>query len=251
MTEPRSRSRERFTGNIRVPEGLELSASQLAQLASLLLTVEQDEHAPTAVRDAAEASQRHLADSLIGLEIDELRRACVMADLGSGVGFPGVALAVARPRARIRLVESQRRKCDFLERMLAAADVTNAEVVCSRVEEWARGAEAHDAVLARALAPQPVVLEYGAPLLRQGGVLVDWRGRRNGAEEQAALRASEELGLERLEIRHVEPFPGALDRHLHVFVKRSETPPRFPRRAGIARKRPLGAGESASDRERR
>jgi 16S rRNA (guanine527-N7)-methyltransferase len=95
-------------------------------------------------------------------------------------------------------------------------------------------------VLARALAPQPVVLEYAAPLLRMGGTLIDWRGRRNADEERAAARAAQTLGLRLAEVRKVEPFPAATDRHLHVFVKDRETPDRFPRRAGIARKRPLG-----------
>jgi len=95
--------------------------------------------------------------------------------------------------------------------------------------------------VARALAPQTVVLEYAAPLLRNGGALVDWRGRRSAEAEAQADRAATVLGLRRQEIRRVAPFEGATDHHLHVFTKVHETPPRFPRRAGIARKRPLGA----------
>jgi 16S rRNA (guanine527-N7)-methyltransferase len=113
--------------------------------------------------------------------------------------------------------------------------------VCSRAEEWREGVSRCDVVTARALAPQPVVLEYAAPLLRMGGTLVDWRGRRDEAAEEAAQRAAALLGLSRAEIRRVIPFEGASDHHLHVFVKTGETPARFPRRAGIARKRPLGA----------
>jgi 16S rRNA (guanine527-N7)-methyltransferase len=92
----------------------------------------------------------------------------------------------------------------------------------------------------RALAAQAVVLEYAAPLLRLGGTLVDWRGKRVQGEEDASVAVAETLGLRRVEIRHVEPFEGATDRHLHVYVKADATPERFPRRAGIARKRPLG-----------
>jgi 16S rRNA (guanine527-N7)-methyltransferase len=95
-------------------------------------------------------------------------------------------------------------------------------------------------VLARALAPQPVVLEYAAPLLRLGGRLVDWRGRRVPDEESAARRAGEELGMRLQEIRRVLPFADARDHHLHIWLKAAETPARFPRRPGIARKRPLG-----------
>ncbi len=109
-----------------------------------------------------------------------------IADLGSGAGFPGLALAVALPAAEVSLVESQRRKCEFLERVCAAAEIENAHVVCSRAEEWREGVSRYDVVTARALAPQPVVLEYAAPLLRMGGTLVDWRGRRDEAAEEAA-----------------------------------------------------------------
>jgi 16S rRNA (guanine527-N7)-methyltransferase len=84
------------------------------------------------------------------------------------------------------------------------------------------------------------VIEYAAPLLRRGGLLVDWRGRRAPGEEEKAALVADRLGMKRLEIRRVTPFPSARDRHLHLYLKVSETPPGFPRRSGMARKRPLG-----------
>ena len=217
-----------------------LDAGQISQLAAVLRMLEADEHAPTAVRAAEQALDVHVADSLAALELGAVRAAQRIADLGSGVGFPGLALAVALPAAEVSLVESQRRRCDFLERVCAAAAIENARVVCARVEEWRGGLVRNDAVVARALAAPPVVLEYAAPLLRRGGSLVDWRGRRVRREEDAALRAAAELGLRRVEVRRVEPFHGARDRHLHHDLKVRDTPARFPRRPGIARKRPLG-----------
>jgi 16S rRNA (guanine527-N7)-methyltransferase len=219
----------------------ELEPRQLAQLAKVLGVLEHDGHAPTTVRTARAAVERHLADSLAGLDFNYLIDARVVADLGAGAGFPGLPLAIALPDARVSLVESQRRKCEFLERICVAAEVENASVVCARAEQWTAGAGVNDAVVARALASQPVVLEYAAPLLRAGGALVDWRGKRNAEEERAAGTAADELGLELREIRTVQPFAGATDRHVHVFVKVRPTPARFPRRPGIARKRPLGA----------
>jgi 16S rRNA (guanine527-N7)-methyltransferase len=218
-----------------------LTPAQERQLECALAFLATDEHAPTAVRERERAADAHVADSLVALEIEAVRSALTIADVGSGVGFPGVALAVALPRAEVRLVESQRRRCEFLLRMCAAAGVENARVVCSRAEQWREGIDGNDLVLARALAPQPVVLEYAAPLLRCGGSLVDWRGKRAEEEEQAALRAAAKLGMGRAQVRAVVPFAGASDRHLHVFVKEHPTPAGFPRRAGMARKRPLGA----------
>lgn len=217
-----------------------LDDHQLDQLDAVLNGLATDEHAPTTVRDPEEAIDVHLADSLAGLEIDQLQSARHIADIGAGAGFPGLALAIALPDSEVRLVESQSRKCQFLRRAAAAAGVDNARVVQSRIEEWSEGLGHNDVVVARALAPQPVVLEYAAPLLEIGGVLVDWRGRRNVDEETDALYAAEQLGLRRLEIRHTEPYEGARDHHLYVFEKAAETPSRFPRRAGVARKRPLG-----------
>jgi 16S rRNA (guanine527-N7)-methyltransferase len=221
-------------------EAYGLNAAQNAQIEMILRTLEVDEHAPTAVRTTAQALDIHVADSLVALGVEQITGASRIADLGAGAGFPGLALAVALPAVAVALVESQRRKCDFLTRICAAARVENASVVCARAEEWRDGLASNDAVVARALAPQPVVLEYAAPLLHTGGALVDWRGRRDADEEEAALRAAATLGLQRVEIRRVEPFEAATDRHLHVFSKVSATPERFPRRPGMARKRPLG-----------
>lgn len=217
-----------------------LDRTRLAQLGAILRELQSDEHAPTTVRDAGRATDVHLADSLSALEIEAVSSAGQIVDIGSGAGFPGLALAVALFGAEVNLVESHRRKCEFLERVCLAAGIENTRVVLARAEEWREGMSRNDVVVARALAAQSVVLEYAAPLLELGGTLVDWRGRRVPEEENAADRAAAVLGLRRTEVRKVVPFEGARDHHLHVFVKVRETPARFPRRAGVARKRPLG-----------
>ncbi len=217
-----------------------LSVSRATQLTEILAVLARDDRAPTSVRDPGLAVDVHLADSLAALDLEVLREARVIADIGAGAGFPGLPLAVALPGAEIRLVESQARKCDFISALCAAVGIGNAEVLQTRVEDWSGGHDAHDAVLARALAAQPVVLEYAAPLLHVGGTLIDWRGRRNAEEEQAGSVAAAALGLELVEIIHVEPYEAAREHHLHLYRKVAATPERFPRRAGMARKRPLG-----------
>ena len=124
----------------------------------------------------------------------------------------------------------------------------NAAAVHARARPGPRAWRRCDLVTARALAPLAVVAEYAAPLLAVGGALVAWRGRRDPEDEAAAARAAAELGLEPGTVTRVEPYPGALNRHLHVMRKVAPTPDRFPRRPGMARKRPLGG---ASDRPRR
>jgi 16S rRNA (guanine527-N7)-methyltransferase len=218
-----------------------LAPAQLRQLVRLLDVLERDTQAPTAVRDRDRALDTHVADSLAGLELAELKRARSVADLGSGAGLPGLVLAAALPDATFLLIESQARKCAFIARAVAAMGLDNASAVCVRAEEWEAGIGGCDVAVARALAPQPVVLEYAAPLLRIGGALVDWRGRRRPDEEAAAGRAATELGLGAARIEPVAAFPGAAEHHLHVFTKVADTPARFPRRAGVARKRPLAS----------
>jgi 16S rRNA (guanine527-N7)-methyltransferase len=218
-----------------------LSADAAARLEAMLERLAGDPRAPTAVKDRAEVLDRHLADSLAGLELDAVCNARVAADLGSGAGLPGLVLAAAIPRLDVRLVESQQSKCSYIAALIAAMGLTNARVVCTRAESWQDGVEAHDLVTARALGPQAVVLEYAAPLLEHGGKLVEWRGRRDPAEELRAQQAASELGLRPVEVRLVDPFPGADSRHLHVFEKVAPTPTRFPRRPGVAARRPLGA----------
>ena len=218
-----------------------LPADRADRFARLLAALEDEADPPTTVRPGAEAVDQHIADSLSGLEEPRLRRTARIADLGSGAGFPGLVLAVALPDASVDLVESARRKCEVSERLAAAAELQNVRVVAARAEEWGagEGAGAYDAVTARALASLPVLVEYAAPLLRVGGVLVAWKGAREAVEETAGSAAAEQLGMSNEGVRAVTPFPGARNRHLHVFGKVAETPPGFPRRPGMAAKRPL------------
>jgi 16S rRNA (guanine527-N7)-methyltransferase len=209
------------------------------------LAAEPDPH--TTVSDAAAALDTHVADGLSGLEVDELRAAGRIADLGAGPGFPGLVLAIALPAVQLDLIESAGRKAAVIDRLREAAQVGNARAVVARAEEWARtpavlggGREAYDVVTARAVAELPVLVEYAAPLLRLSGVLVAWKGVRDPAEEALARAAADEVGLALAQVLRVEPFEGARNRHLHVYRKVAPTPERYPRRPGMATKRPLG-----------
>ena len=197
--------------------------------------------------EPAEALDAHVADSLSGLAVSDLSRARRIADVGAGAGFPGLALAIALPGARVDLIEAAGRKTAVIGRLAQAAELPNARAIAARAEDWARtpaalggGGSAYDAVVARAVAALPVLVEYAAPLLREGGVLVAWKGARSEEEEAGGAAAAAAIGLAPGEVMRVEPFEGARDRHLHVFRKIAPTPERFPRRAGMAVKRPLG-----------
>jgi 16S rRNA (guanine527-N7)-methyltransferase len=211
----------------------------LQALDAILELQAEDPTASTTVRHPREAVDRHVADSLVALDLPAVREARRIADVGSGAGWPGLALSAALPDARVALVESAIRHCRYLERAVATGGLGNAEVVHTRAEEWAEGLGTHDLVTARALAALPVLCEYAAPLLAHGGVLVAWKGAVDEQEAVDGAAAAESLGLEPVEVVDVRPYPAAERRTLHVFRKIAPTPEGFPRRAGMAVKRPL------------
>jgi 16S rRNA (guanine527-N7)-methyltransferase len=203
------------------------------------LAAEPDPH--TSV-DPADFVDVHVADSLAGLAVPGLRAVRSIGDVGAGAGFPGLVLAAALARTRVDLIESTSRKAALIERLAAAGGLANARTIAARAEEWAasEGREAYDAVTARAVAPLAVLVEYAAPLLRVGGVLVAWKGARDPHEESAGASAAALVGMRAAGVLPVMPYPESSNRHLHVFEKAEPTPERFPRRAGMAAKRPLG-----------
>jgi len=144
-----------------------------------------------------------------------------VVDVGSGGGAPGIPLAYALPRLEFVLLEAERRKAEFLERFAPA----NARVVWGRAEE--QGVDWAGAALAKALAQPPVAAEWCLPLVRPGGFAVLWVGERADVEHVERVAS-------RLAARLDEGPAGLL-----VLRKLAPTPPGFPRRTGVARKRPL------------
>jgi 16S rRNA (guanine527-N7)-methyltransferase len=186
----------------------------------------------------------HVVDSLTGLEVEELRAAGRIADVGAGAGFPGLPLAVALPAARVDLIESIGRKCEFIRRAIDEAEIGNATVLNSRSEELAAdgagGREAYDAVTARAVGRLSTLAELASPLLHDGGVLVAWKGRRDAEEEAQMERAGAELAMQPELVLDVGREAGSRHRHLHILRKTGPTPNDLPRRPGMAKKRPRG-----------
>lgn len=144
-----------------------------------------------------------------------------IVDVGSGGGSPGIPLAVAMPDREVTLLDAERRKCDFLERWAPP----NAEVVRGRAEE--QPVDAYGVVLAKALAQPPVAAELCLPLARPGGAVVLWLGA--SADLATVGRVSTLLGGDLPELHD----------GLVVLRKLAPTPEGFPRRAGMAKKRPL------------
>jgi 16S rRNA (guanine527-N7)-methyltransferase len=218
-----------------------LDSAARAKLETVLALLAEERASVSSVVDER-AWRVHVADSLTGLEVAELRQAGRIADVGAGAGFPGLVLAVALPAVEIDLIESVGRKCEFIGRAIAAAEIANAAVLNTRSEDWAgdEGREAYDAVTARAVGRLSTLAELASPLLKPNGVLVAWKGKRDPEEEEQLVNASGSLAMRPERISNVGNRAGSEHRHLHVIRKVAPTPTNLPRKPGIAKKRPKG-----------
>jgi 16S rRNA (guanine527-N7)-methyltransferase len=228
------------------PEGQalpELTPEARRALGIVLDLLAEDRASLSSVTRPQDGWSVHVADSVSGLEVPELAAAARICDVGSGAGFPGLALAAMLPEARVDLVESVGRKADFIGRAAEAAGLGNVRSVNARAEDWAagEGREAYDVVTARAVGRLSTLAELASPLLAPGGVLVAWKGSRDPDEEAELERGAPSLAMEPSEVRWVGPYAGSRNRHLHVIRKAGGTPTGLPRRPGMAKKRPRGA----------
>jgi 16S rRNA (guanine527-N7)-methyltransferase len=170
----------------------------------------------------ADARRVHVDESLAALDVVRQFEGPIV-DVGSGGGAPGFPLAVALPEREMTLLESNRRKCAFLERW--ARELPNVQVVCGRAEE--QPVDSWGVAAAKALASPPVAAEWCLPLVAPGGAAVLFVGP--SAEADRVAQVAEQLAAE-----PAESPPGLL-----VLRKLGPTPEGFPRRPGVARKRPL------------
>ena len=181
----------------------------------------------TAIHDPVEAHRQHVLDSLAALPAIESFEGPVV-DVGSGGGAPGIPLAAALPDREVTLLEASRRKCDFLR--AATRDFPNVCIVHGRAEE--QPADAWGVAVAKALAPPPVAAEWCLALVRPGGAAIVYVGDAPELERVGAVAA-------RLAAAPPELLETGERRGLVVVAKQAPTPPGFPRRPGVARKRPL------------
>jgi 16S rRNA (guanine527-N7)-methyltransferase len=183
----------------------------------------------TGLTDLEEARRALLNEALAGRNLVERGP---LVDVGSGGGSPGIPLADALPEIQVVLLESNRRKCDFLR--IQAASFTNVSVVCARAEEHGRGAgrDAYGTAVAQALAPPAVALEWCLPLVAVGGRAILYTGEPGAGLDRVAARLGGGMTL-------AQTVPGSERRQLVVVEKLAPTPEEFPRRPGVARKRPL------------
>ena len=198
-------------------------------------------------RDLERVVLDHVLDSLSCFLHAPLWKAGRLADVGSGGGLPGIPLSVIRPDLRTTLIESTGKKADFLRYAAERLGLENLDVVNARVEDVGRMVDqrgAYEIVTSRAVARLSVLAEYCVPLLEIGGNAVAMKARVERDEYEEGRRAADELGARVARIDRVAMLPeaGEKQRNLVILEKERETPARYPRRAGVVAKRPLGVG---------
>ncbi len=224
--------------------GISLSPRQVAQLTAYereLLEWNQKFNL-TAIRDVEGIRAKHFLDSMscsLAWREQPPRR---LVDVGTGAGFPGVVLKILYPGMKLTLVESVGKKANFCQHIIETLGMEGVEVLAARAEDVGRNPkhrEKYDWAVARAVANLPVLAEYLLPLVKVGGGMLAQKGEGGPAEVQAAENALKLLGGRMRQLIPVE-LPGvAEERYLVIVDKPAATPPAYPRKVGIAAKKPL------------
>eukprot|EP00850_Spirogloea_muscicola_P022769 SM000311S11915 [mRNA] locus=s311:19214:21296:+ [translate_table: standard] len=213
----------------------------------------------TAVSGREAILDRHVADSLALLAVVEGTVAQVdggepaaaaaaaagplkVVDVGTGAGLPGLVLAIARPDWEVLLLDSQQKRCVFLDHVVERAGLTNVRVRWGRAEDLGRNPElrdAHDVAVARAVASLSVLAELCLPFVKPGGFLVAAKAANPKEEVEAGTNAVHLLKAHVLSIKKLTLPGGSVERTAVICQKDEPTPAKYPRRAGIPNKKPL------------
>lgn len=224
--------------------GKALTDSQLeAFMAYKSLLKEQNEKMNlTAITGDEEIIRKHFADSLslFALDIESLENAKVI-DIGTGAGFPGIPLKIASPAMELTLLDSLKKRCAFLELCVQSLNLENVRILAERAEDAGKNSElreSYDFAVSRAVAPMTVLLEYCLPFVRVGGYFLAMKGPAVFEEADSCENALKTLGGQLAEIKNVS-LGGGAERYIAVVRKISETPKKYPRKAGKAAKSPI------------
>lgn len=197
----------------------------------------------TAVRDRDEALQKHIADSLSCDFMEEYEAAENVIDIGTGAGFPGVPLAIVSPDKKFTLVDSLNKRLRIIDELTGELGIKNVTTVHGRAEDVGKSKEhreQYDICVSRAVASLDVLCEWCLPLVKNGGYFVAYKGENVSRETENAASAIKLLGGKIVEIRKVQTEEESISGHVLVMIKKvKNTPSKYPRQAGQARKNPL------------
>lgn len=227
--------------------GLTLTDEKLVQFsryASLLLAWNQQMNL-TAITDPEGITVKHFLDSLVFVPwLKQLypSQKVLLADLGTGAGFPGIPINILLPEIHVVLIDSLSKRINFLKAIIQELGLTKIEAIHTRAEDIGRAPSyrgCFDVVTARAVAELPILLEYAIPLLKVGGRLIAAKGMDPDTEIKSAQKALSELNSELEIVQQYSLAEGADHRSLIIIKKKERTPEKYPRAAGKPKKNPL------------
>jgi 16S rRNA (guanine527-N7)-methyltransferase len=191
----------------------------------------------TAITDPEEIRVKHFEDSLSLLNTIHLTTQSVI-DIGTGAGFPGIPLKIECPGIKLTLVEATKKKVEFLKHLVKTLGLEDVEIIWGRAEKIARERrEQFDIAVSRAVAELNTLAEWCLPFVKVGGLFVAYKTENTEKEIEGAQQALSILGGRIKEIRRLQI--GIIKRSLVIIEKTSSTPEKYPRRPGMAKKRPL------------
>lgn len=210
---------------------IELKETTLAMLNEYynILKEENQKYNLTRIIEEEDVYLKHFYDSLTITKIIDINNQSI-CDLGSGAGFPGLVLGICFPSAKLTLIESNGKKCNFLNIVKEKLNLNNVTIINTRIEEYAKeNRELYDIVTARAVAPLKHLLEYGIPLIKIDGVFIAMKANVEN-EEQNIVNYYNKLNIkEEQRIVFNLPYENSI-RTLIKYQKEKETDRRYPRR---------------------
>lgn len=195
----------------------------------------------TAITDTKDVLYKHFYDCLLFLKHCKVEKGASLIDVGTGAGFPGMVLKIARPDIKVTLLDSLNKRLVFLNDVIEKLSLENIQTVHLRAEEAGKTKlyrEKYDIATARAVAGLPVLLEYCTPLVKKGGMFVSMKGPSAAEEAELCRNAEKILGLQKTNII-CETLTGEEQRLFILYKKISQTPPKYPRKPSDISKQPL------------
>ena len=193
----------------------------------------------TTITDPKEIKIKHFEDSLAILQAVQLTNQS-MIDVGTGAGFPGIPLKIKCPDIKLTLLEATKKKIEFLRYIVSKLKLESVKIICGRAEDIAKEQRGlFDIAVSRAVAKLNILCEYCLPFVKVGGLFVAYKEYQIEEEVNKAINAIQILGGKLLEIKKVRLPNSEIIRSLVIIEKVCPTPHKYPRRAGMAKKKPL------------
>lgn len=224
--------------------GITLSNEQLEQfLIYYEMLVEWNEKMNlTAITDFQDVMKKHFVDSVSLIKAYDVTKSVSIIDVGTGAGFPGLALKIAFPQLRVTLLDSLNKRILFLDAVIDKLNLSDVETIHGRAEDFAKPGklrEKFDLCVSRAVANLSTLSEYCLPFVKKGGMFISYKSEKISEEFEMAENAISFLGG-RVKNQVEFTLPDSdIYRNLFVIKKIKETPKKFPRKAGLPSKEPL------------